>query len=284
MRNRGTPVAGGASIAAIRARYADEVSAGAGSPTVRDAFAAVPRERFLGPGPWKILESGTGYRSTPNADPAHVYRDVLVALDAEAGINNGQPSLHAVALAALAPAIGETAIHIGCGTGYYTAIIAELVGSTGAVQAWELEPTLAEIAAENLADRPNVKVVAASATEAALPDADAIYVNAGATTPMPAWVDALRPGGRLLFPLIGSDGSGGMLLVSRRSAGFAARFVCGCGFIPCIGAQDRHDAQALDRAFRRGWGDVRSLHRDSPPDDTAWVAGNGWWLSTAAVD
>lgn len=277
-------MAGAASIAAIRSRYADEVTARAGSGAVRDAFAAVPRERFLGPGPWKIRDAVAGYATTPDADPAHVYRDVLVALDSEAGINNGQPSLHAISLAAIGLSPGERLIHAGCGSGYYTAIVAELVGASGSVQGWEIDPTLSGIAAENLADRPNVTVVARSATAGPLPAADAIYVSAGATTPVPAWVAALRPRGRLLFPLVGSHGGGGMLLVTRRPEGLAARFVCSAGFIPCAGAQNQRDAAALDRAFQYRWGEVRSLRLDGPPDDTAWVAGEGWWLSTAPID
>lgn len=278
-------MAGGSSIAAIRARYADEVAGPAGSPAVRDAFATVPRERFLGPGPWKIRGALPGYSLTPNADPAHIYRDVLVALDAEAGINNGQPSLHAVSLAALELRRGDAVVHIGCGTGYYTAIIAELAGPTGAVQGWEVEPTLAEIAAENLADRPNVTVVARSATAGPLPPADAVYVSAGTNRPVRAWVEALRPGGRLLFPIAGRSGHGGMLLVTRRAAGLAARFVTWSAFIPCLGAQHDRDAEALHDAFlHRDTGAVRSLHFDARPDDTAWVAGEDWWLSTASVD
>jgi protein-L-isoaspartate(D-aspartate) O-methyltransferase len=37
----------------------------------------------------------------------------------------------------------------------------------------------------------------------------------------------------------------------------------------------------LAAAFRKGGLDkVRSLHRDNSPDETAWCAGEGWWLST----
>lgn len=277
-------MAGAGSTAAIRARYADKVTAYARSRAVRDAFAAVARERFLGPGPWKVFTPGEGYAPTPNADPAHIYRDVLVALDSAAGINNGQPSLHAVNLAALELTPGESVVHVGCGTGYYTAIIAELVGPSGAVQGWEIEPALAEIAQENLTLWPSVTVVTRSATAGPLPQADAVYVNAGATTPMPDWVEALQPHGRLLFPLVGSQGHGGMLLVTRRSRGFAARLVCWAAFIPCIGAQHPEDAAALDAAFEQPWDQVRSLRLDDTPDDTAWVVGEGWWLSTAAVD
>lgn len=275
-------MAGAASIAAIRERYAASVAAAA--PSVRRAFATVPRERFLGPGPWRIRNEAGGYDLTPDADPLHVYRDVLVALDSESGINNGQPSLHAVALDALALGAGEAVHHVGAGTGYYTAIIAELVGPSGSVRGWEVEPTLAEIAAENLADRPNVSMIARSATAAPLPPADAVYVSAGAARPVRGWLDALRPGGRLLFPLTGSSGRGGMLLVTRRPGGLAARFVCGAMFIPCIGARDPHDAARLERARWDRSAEVRSLRLDSAPDATAWVAGDGWWLSSAATD
>jgi hypothetical protein len=65
-----------------------------GSPAVVDAFETVPRERFVGPGPWRILSplvSGE-YWTTTDADPRHVYHDVLIALDEARGINNGGPS------------------------------------------------------------------------------------------------------------------------------------------------------------------------------------------------
>ena len=54
---------------------------------------------------------------------------MLVAIDAERGINNGQPSLHAQSIAALELKEGETVVQIGAGAGYYTAILAELVGA-----------------------------------------------------------------------------------------------------------------------------------------------------------
>src|SRR5205807_3817362 len=66
-----------------------------GPRSVVDAFATVPRERFVGPGPWQIkspMRMGD-YWTTPDADPRNVYHDALIALDAERGINNGQPSL-----------------------------------------------------------------------------------------------------------------------------------------------------------------------------------------------
>ena len=51
-----------------------------------------------------------------------------MALSEASKINNGQPVLHAVGLSALNPQPGEMAVHIGAGTGYYTAILARLVG------------------------------------------------------------------------------------------------------------------------------------------------------------
>ena len=275
-------------LEAHRTFFANLITASVGLPAghggLAAAFAATPRERFAGNGPWKIF-TAAGYIETPTADPAFLYQDVTVALKSEKQINNGQPTLHAASLAALKPQEGETAVHVGAGTGYYTAVLARLVGASGAVHAYELEEDLAERARENLADLPNVTVHARSGSEGPLPGCDVLYVSAGATAPLDAWLDALRPGGRLLFPLTPAQGAGGMLLVTRQSTDqFEARFVCRALFIPCAGARDDETAQKLTQAFLRpDWAAVRSLHRYAMPDETCWCAGNGWWLSTAAL-
>ena len=246
-----------------------------------DAFSAVPREDFVGPPPWQVSGEGAGLWTSED-EPEHLYRDVLVSLAHERGINNGQPSLHAMCLAALALQSGETVLHVGAGTGFYSAVIAELVGPQGTVHAYEIETDLAQAAQRNLASWAQVQVHAESATDGALPAADAVYVNAGATRPHPAWLDALRDGGRLCFPLTGAGGHGGMLLVTRRAGAWAARFIASVSFIGCAGARDDAEAQGLSNAFASGRGTaVRSLRRGSAPDQTAWVAGEGWWLSTA---
>lgn len=248
-----------------------------------EAFAATPREQFVGPPPWLLLGSAVGRRVT--GDPGELYDDVLVALDEQRGINNGQPSLHARCLAACDPRPGQTVLHIGAGTGYYSAILAQLVGAAGRVIAYEIEADLAAGAARNLAHWPQASVRAASGADAPLPPADVIYVNAGATHPLPAWLDALRIGGRLIFPLAPDEGSGCMLLVTRRSADdYAARAMMRVAFIACSGARDEASAAALRRALAtRSIDAVRALHRDDRPDPSAWCVGPGWWLSTRAA-
>ena len=47
-------------------------------------------------------------------------------------------SLHARCLNAVSPQTGEAVLHIGCGTGYYTALLAMLVGRDGHVEAREI--------------------------------------------------------------------------------------------------------------------------------------------------
>jgi protein-L-isoaspartate(D-aspartate) O-methyltransferase len=282
-------------IEAHRKFYADLITTMAGTPNGRltAALAATPRERFLGPGPWRIFVGG-GYITTPTDDPAFLYQDVVVALSETQKINNGQPVLHTVCLATLSPQEGDTVVHVGAGTGYYTALLSRLTAPGGKVFAYEIEPSLAEQAKANLADMPNVSVHAQSGSEGPLPACDVLYVSAGATAPLNLWLDALRPGGRLLFPLTpdgpgGTPGPGGMLLITRKpeenDARFDARFIMPVMFIPCVGARDEETAKKLAEAFKRGdMKNVRSLRRNSSPDETCWCAGNGWWLSAAAND
>jgi protein-L-isoaspartate(D-aspartate) O-methyltransferase len=266
-------------LAECRAAYARAVSARFGPPdrAVEAAFAKVPREAFLGPPPWPFGSGGTASWSE-TSDPASLYQDRLIALDRAKGINNGQPSLHAHCIAALRLTRNGHVLHIGAGTGYYTAILAELSGS---LDAFDIEPALAARAAENLIPWTNVTVHAESATGRPLPDADAIYVSAGASHPDPFWLDALRKDGRLLFPLTGDEGWGGMLLVWGVGSGFGARFVSGCGFIDCAGLRDPVTAARLTAVFRGGGKEqVRSLTRERPSGATIWFAGDGWYLST----
>jgi protein-L-isoaspartate(D-aspartate) O-methyltransferase len=265
-----------------RQRYADQLVHGIGGHThrLREAFATTAREDFVGAPPWPLLGGEFGRHASD--DPRELYQDVLVGLDVARGINNGQPSLHARCLAACDPRPGDTVLHIGAGTGYYSAILAQLVGAQGQVIAYEIETDLAARAAANLLPWPQASVRAVSGVAPPLPACDVIYVNAGASHPLAAWLDALRDGARLIFPLTPDEGSGCMLLVTHLAGPvYAARSMMRVAFIACVGARDAASAAALRRAFASSSVDaVRSLHRDDHPDDSAWCAGPGWWLST----
>jgi hypothetical protein len=91
-----------------------------------DAFARVPRHEFMGQDPWFFTERGEGVQAD---DPAIAYQDVGMGLTKD--VPSGLPSLHARCIAACAVKPGERVIHAGAGTGFYTAILAELVGERG---------------------------------------------------------------------------------------------------------------------------------------------------------
>ncbi len=243
----------------LRAFYAELVagSFAESNPRLRQVFEAVPREAFLPPGPWKIFRFD-GYVETPDADPTFIYQDVLVALDADQGINNGQPSLHA-------------------------AMLAMLVLPAGNVTAYEIDPALAAAAEQNLQPFENVVVTAADAARQALPTADLIYVNAGVSAPPVAWLEALGPGGRIVMPWHPSDAVGLALRIIANAGGFAVEPVMPCWFIPCIGASEeacQGPAPTLARAF-----ETRSLWRrvDRQPDESAIAVFEDLWFSSEEV-
>jgi protein-L-isoaspartate(D-aspartate) O-methyltransferase len=278
-----------ARIASHRKFFAHLITANAGirpGSEIEAAFASIPRENFVAPPPWKMF-TPVGYIETESGDPAFLYQDVVVSLGSDAPLNNGQPSLHAMCLNALEIKKGEHILHIGAGTGYYTTILAMLTGESGSVEAYEIEPQLAQRAAANLALFPNARVHSRSGTIAPLPLCDVIYVNAGATEPLAVWLDALQPQGRLLFPITAASGGGMMLLVTKPSETepdqqtYAARFLMPVAFVPCVGARNDAIAKRLSKAFQnRSWTKVKSLRRNHAPDRSCWFAGDGWWLST----
>mgnify|MGYP001766131379 CR=1 FL=1 len=281
---------------ALRSGYARDMLARAGveDAALEAAMSDIAREVFLPEPPWAIYGETAIERT---CDPAALYRDVLVALDRERGVNNGSPSLHAGWISALAVAPGARIVHIGAGTGYYTAILTRLAGPAADVTAIEIDPHLADIARRSLAkvfpDGPAVEVVVGSGEEWPRTETDIVYVSYGTAAPSPAWLERLAPGGRLLFPLCaprgvlsqarrwhGAEGVG--LLVERIGTGFSARTLDRCGFVYAEGAgtASHVDCDLLDQAFRRGgWGRVRSLVTGDAVDPTrCWYAGTGWGL------
>ena len=116
--------------------------------------------------------------SAHSAPRGAVARDVI-GIVPERNLNNGQPSLHAALFAAAAPQPGEHVVHVGAGVGYYTAILAELVGAEGRVTAIEFDAELAARAAVNLAQTLHVRALHGDGTRVVFDLADVIYVNAG---------------------------------------------------------------------------------------------------------
>jgi protein-L-isoaspartate(D-aspartate) O-methyltransferase len=273
----------------IRRAYAKHVMAAAGvaDRRVEAAFATVRREAFLGRGPWQIVRWGGGYRTTPSRNPIYLYDDVVVAIIPDRTLNNGQPSLHAALIASAAPRAGEHAVHIGIGTGYYTAILAHLVGRRGRVTAIEYDAGLAARAAANLPEKPHVQVVQGDGSRVAFDLADVIYVNAGATRPADLWLDGLAEGGRLILPLTAAGFPsrdvryGAVFRITRRRDDFSAERISGVAIFPCAGLRDAATEKALEEAFENGRAAevTRLYRRNDVPDEDCWVRGAGWCLA-----
>jgi protein-L-isoaspartate(D-aspartate) O-methyltransferase len=261
------------------------------STEVVETFATVPREHFAGPGPWRILSPmrGPDYWTTDDANPRRLCHDVLVAIDEQRRLNNGQPSLWAALFDQLGLKPGDRMIHVGVRLGYYSALHATLVGSSGNVTAIEIDPSLAERARVNLASAwPQAKVIAADgfAFQAGEP-VDAIVVNAGVSHLALPWVDALKAdGGRLLVPLTNANLWGAFLIVVRRGARYSVRLASRVGIIACAGGREAEAEARLTAALARSdYTAVKSLRRPpDEPDHTCWLLGEGWWLSTAPPD
>jgi len=291
-------------IETVRLCYAEAIRVAAGLRTqlMVEAFATVPREHYLGPGPWKLAvgtwqySGSRGYITTADNDPRSLYHDVLVAIDAARQLNNGHPSSLASFIDSLELGRAEHVFHMGCGLGYYTAIIAHVVGSAGHVTAVEIDPELASRARANLAHLDNVTVIEADGLNYDPGAVDAIFINAGVTHPQLLWLDRLRIGGRLLIPMtctmpsMGpakgnlSTGSGRMLLVRRIPEKYEASFFSPVAIYSIPTCRDPNYNQALGQAFREmvmgKRSDVKVLRRDfHSADETCVFHGEGFCLS-----
>jgi protein-L-isoaspartate(D-aspartate) O-methyltransferase len=278
----------------IRAAYARQILAAArvDDPRLEAAFAAVRREDFLGPGPWPVLRWWEEYVLTPDADPVYLYTNDLVGILPERHLNNGQPSLHAHLIHQAAVAEGEHVVHVGTGTGYYTAVLAHLVGSSGRVTGIEYDSELAARAKANFAGYANVGIIEGDGAQVSFDPADVIYVNAGCTRPAASWLDRLRDGGRLILPMTSDQGfgaksheriasTGAVFRSQRRGDDYFAAWISAVAIFPCAGSRDEVSERALAEAFAgESWQRVTRLYRNRDiPEARCWLRGPGWCLA-----
>src|SRR5579859_835355 len=132
----------------------------------------------------------------------------------------------------------DRVLEIGAGSGYQTAVLAELAGQVFAVERY---PSLAQSASETLArlGYRNVKITDGDGS-LGLPESapyDAIIVSAAAPRVPPALIEQLAPGGRLLVPV--GDADQQLLQLVRRDpqGNITVQTLEGCRFVPLIGQQ-----------------------------------------------
>jgi protein-L-isoaspartate(D-aspartate) O-methyltransferase len=291
-------------LAALRRFYADEIEAVANltTPGLVDALATVPRERFLGPGPWVVrgeADFAAAPRTTPDDDPRRVYHNCAVAIDPARQLFNGAPSLLASAIDRLQLRRGQHVLHVGTGSGYYTALLAHLVSDAGRVTGIEGDEALASTARRNLRDCPWVGIRHADGRGLAGESFDGILVNAGVTHPEPEWLDALAIGGRLIVPLTATMpgladarraeadastiGKGLLILVHKQAdGGLAANTLTFVTIYSAIGLRDEGMNRRLGEAFHRNpFPRFTRLRRDTHERaGTCWLHESGWCLDT----
>jgi protein-L-isoaspartate(D-aspartate) O-methyltransferase len=169
--------------------------------------------------------------------------------------------------------------------GYYTAILATLVGQRGSVYAIECEKHLAARARANLADWHQVDVTCADASKFDTGEVDVVVAFAGGTHPALHWLERLAPQGRLLMPLVAADRGGFMLKAVRHHGGFRAEAVTPCWFVLAQGFRTAREERDLKKALSSLKGKLpalRALHVGrikSSERKNAFFIGRDYWLS-----
>lgn len=180
------------------------------------AMAGIPRERFV-----------------PADERPMAYEDRPLPIGLDQTIS--QPFIVALMTQALALTGGEKVLEIGAGSGYQTAILAELAGFVVTV---ERLPVLAEAARSILANLGYKNIVVHTAGETlGWPEEapyDAIITTAAAPRVPSELIAQLAFGGRLVIP-VGSRYMQQLYKITRQKKKNRIQDLGGCSFVPLIG-------------------------------------------------
>lgn len=186
---------------------------------VLDAMTKVPRHEFLGP-----------------QDRCEAYADHPVAIPERQ--TTSQPYIIASMLQSGEIRPQDRVLEIGAGSGYQTALMAELAAQVIAVERHKSLTETARSALERLG-YGNVVVVTGDGSLGAPQYApfDAIIVSAAAPRIPPALIEQLAPGGRLVIP-VGDAYQQVLQLARKHQDGTVTVYALeGCRFVPLIGEQ-----------------------------------------------
>lgn len=187
-------------------------------PRVRAALAKVPRERFV-----------------PGADPQRAYLNR--ALPIGHGQTISQPLVVALMTHHLHLAPGSRVLEVGTGSGYQTAILAELAQEVVTI---EVLPSLAE-AARAILDQLGYRniVFRVGDGSAGAPDLtpfDGILVTAAAREVPSTLIDQLTPRGRMVIPVGGFATAQDLILLAKNEDGrVSERVLFPVAFVPLTG-------------------------------------------------
>ncbi len=201
------------------------IKRGIRSPRVLEALQHVPRHQFVPPA------------------VAHLaYADRAVPIGCEQTIS--QPYIVALMTEALDLTGSEHVLEIGTGSGYQTAVLAELAHDVVSIERHE-ELSRRAAAALKQCGYANARLIVGDGTQgcAELAPYDRILVAAAARRVPPALAEQLAEGGLLVIPVGGSDSQ--VLQAYTKQAGqLVPRPLSGCRFVPLVGAQEEQDEQA----------------------------------------
>jgi protein-L-isoaspartate(D-aspartate) O-methyltransferase len=192
------------------------VTRGIFNPRVLEAMRRVPRHLFIDEALWS--QAYNDY-PLPISDRQTISQPYIVALMTEALNLKG----------------AEKALEIGTGSGYQTAILAELAERVFSIERIANLSHRARLVLEELGYR-NVVLRVGDGTLGWEEEApfDAILVSAGAPKIPQPLVDQLAMGGRLIIP-VGDHLSQELILVERVAEGIRKTDLGGCRFVDLIG-------------------------------------------------
>jgi protein-L-isoaspartate(D-aspartate) O-methyltransferase len=184
---------------------------------VLQAFDAVPRHLFV-----------------PESVQHRAYEDAPLPIGF--GQTASQPSLQALYLQTLKLQPKDRVLEIGTGSGYQTALLAQLVEHVYSVERIRELSIRARAGLDGMRIG-NVALLVGDGTIgwSRYAPYDAILVGAGSPSVPPALVEQLRPGGRLLIP-VGDRTEQMLVLVRKDDAGnVSEEQVTSCVFVPLLG-------------------------------------------------